>query len=54
MGITADAEIWVNGQEEDQVDDEDEDNDSCVDDEDFVADGRGDDTDVNEDSDYIS
>lgn len=36
------------------MDDEDEDNDSCVDDEDCEADGRGDNADVNEDSDFIS
>lgn len=33
---------------------DDEDNDSCVDDEDCVPDGRGDDADVDEDGDYIS
>lgn len=51
MGITADAEIWVNGQEEDQVVDEDEDNDGLVDDEEYMPNGKGDgraDADVDE------
>lgn len=53
--IAADAEIWVNGQQEDQVVDEDEDNDGLVDDEEYMPNGKGDgraDADADEGGDY--
>lgn len=53
--ITADSEIWVPGQERDQVDHKDEDNDGCAVDEGYRPDGEVDDAaDVDEVSDYVS